>query len=878
MRFRLLEWWRRCLGTFWHRDARETEEELRFHLQMAELHALRRGEDAREGRLRAGSVSQAAEAVRDQGTLRWLSDFLRDSRHGIRLLARTPVFTVAAIVSLALGIGANTAIFSLIDAVILRMMPVHEPERLVQFVKFRPPYGRSWFSYPLFHRLQDELRCFDGVLARTSITRREVTFGAEPEIANTEEVSANYYSVLGVSAIVGRTFGEDIERNPSPVAVISYTFWSRRFGLDSSVIGRSFRLNRTVFTIIGVTPPEFHGVSVGEAPEITFPLALDGAVRDAQPMLACDSCGWLALLGRLRHGQSLHGAQAEVSTVFAGVVQAEAAHLTRELFRKHIREQHIELQAAGNGFDSLRERFSQPLQVLMGIVALVLLIACVNLANLLLGRSAARRREIAVRLAMGAGRSRVIRQMVAEGMLLALSGGALGVLLAWWSANALVTVMSNGGARIALDIRPNLRVLGFAGAVSVAACLLFSLAPAIQAVRQGIRPALAEARGSARWRLGRGLVAAQIAISMVLLIGAGLFARTLTRLYAIETGFDRAQVLLFSVNASHAGLRGPALLSRILEDLRQVHGVTSASFATSAIGSTGWDNSVRVEGYTFAPNEDDHAHMNAVTPDYFQTLRTPIVLGRGFNDRDTETSPRVAIVNETFARRFFSDRQPLGKWITLERDRHQIVIIGVAKDVQVPNLRDGIPPAVYVDALQNGSPGGGYLVRGSMTGAMVDSVLKRVDPKLRAEDVRTLEEHLSRTILRERIMGTISGFFGALSLLLVSVGIYGVMAFQVARRQKEIGIRLALGARPAQVTRMVLAETALPVGVGITGGIAGALALTHVLEKLLFGVKPTDLITFAGAGGLLAALALIAAYWPGRAAARLSPVETLRCE
>jgi predicted permease len=520
------------------------------------------------------------------------------------------------------------------------------------------------------------------------------------------------------------------------------------------------------------------------------------------------------------------------------------------------------------------------LGILMGIVVLVLLITCANLANLLLGRSAARRREIAVRLAIGAGRGRVIRQMLAEGMLLAFAGGALGVALACWSANALVTVMSNGGERIALNIRPDVRVLGFAAAVSIAACLLFSLAPAFRAVRFGLQPAPGEIRGSARRRLGRGLVAAQVAISTVLLIGAGLFGRTLMGLYAIETGFDRSHVILFSVNASHASLRGQALAARILEDLRHAPGVASASIAMSPIGRTGWDGSIRVDGYTFAPNEDDRVHFNVVGPDYFRTLRTPIVQGREFDERDTETSPRAAIVNESFARRYFADRQPLGKWVNIAGDpRRPMTIAGVAKDVQSRGVRDGAPPTVYMAMAQGGTQlWGGYLVRGNITGAMLDTVLKRIDPKLGAEDVRTLEEHLARTILQERIMGTLSGLFGAVSLLLVAVGIYGVMAFQVARRRKEIGIRLALGARPAQVTGMVLTEMAFPVGAGVTAGIGGALALTRVLEKMLFGVKPTDVVTFAGACGLLAALAVMAAYLPGRAAARLNPVETLRCE
>ena len=879
MKAKLREWAVRLWGVFKSRDA-ELDEELRFHLEMAEQDAVRRGETARDARLRAGRLAQAAESARNQSAIPWLHDFVRDARHGTRLLTKSPLFAAAAIGSLALGIGANTAIFSLIDTVMLRMMPVHEPKQLVQFAKFRGSYGRSWFSYPLFRQFQNELHGFDGLLARTSMARREATFGTEPEIVNTEEVSGNYYSVLGISAIVGRTFDEEIDRNPSPVAVISYAFWKRRFGMEPGAIGRTFRLNRTAFLIVAVTPPEFHGVEPGEAPDITFPLSVDGEVRGGGSWLPYPSRGWLEVMGRLRHDRTIQATQAEVSAMFSRIVQAEAEQQPKDLFRKQTLSQRIQLQPAGNGFDELRQRFSEPLRILMGIVALVLLIACANLANLLLGRTATRRREIAVRLAMGAGRGRVIRQMLAEGMLLAIAGGALGVVLACWSANALVTVMSNGGQPIALNIRPDLRVLGFAAAVSVAACLLFSLAPAIQAMRHGIQPALAEVRGSARWRLGRVLVAAQVAISMVLLIGAGLFARTLVRLYAIETGFDRANVLLFSVNDSHATLRGPALRARILEDLRHFPGVSSATAAVSPIGSTGWDGSVRVEGHTFAPNEDDRAHFNSVATDYFKTLQTPIVAGRDFDERDTETTPRVAIVNETFVRRYFEGRQPIGRSVNIVGDlRHEITIIGVAKDIQSPSLRNGVAPVMYMAMMQVGSPGGSvYLARGAITGAMLDTGLKRIDSKLHAEDMRTLEEHLSRTILRERMMGTLSGFFGALSLLLVSVGIYGVMAFQVARRQKEIGIRLALGARPAQVTRMVLAETALPVGAGVAGGIAGALVLTRALEKMLFGVKPTDPVTFVVACGLLFALALMAAYLPGRVAARLSPIETLRCE
>jgi predicted permease len=873
MTFRLREWWRRWWESFRHRHDSDTEEELRFHLEMAERDALSRGQDVREARLRAGGIAQAAEAVRDQGTIRWLSDFLRDSRHGIRLLARTPVFTAAAIVSLALGIGANTAIFSLMDAVILRMMPVHEPERLVQF-------GRD-LSYPLFRQFGQELRCFTDMFAHSSMGRRDVIFDEEPEAVSAELVSGNYYSLLGVSAFAGRIFDPEIDRNPTPVAVISHAYWKRRFALDAAVIGRTFRWNGRVFTIIGVTPPEFQGVVPGMLPEITLPLSIAGETLMGGPAWRTSySVRWLETMGRLRAGYTIERAQAEVATVYSRVIQAEAEQSRgNEFQRQSILTQRMPLEASGNGFDFLRFRFAEPLRLLMGIVALILLITCTNLANLLLGRATTRRREIAVRLAMGAGRGRVLRQMLAEGMLLATAAGILGVLLAWWSANTLVTMMSNGGERIALSLRPDLRILAFAASISAAACLLFSLAPAIQATGQGIQPVLAEARLGARWRWGRGLIAAQVALSVLLVIGAGLFGRTLLRLYSIETGFHREDVTLISVKTDRASVQGHALRGRILESLRSMPGVVSASFEMAPMSYKGWEIGASVEGYTYGPNEDEQVHVSYVAEDYFRTLRTPVILGREFNDRDTATSPKAVVVNEAFARRYFKGQSPLGKWVSFKAPPSRMEIVGMAKDIRSRSLRGDIPATVYVDAAQaSRPPTGAYIVRGAGIAGIVDAALKRVDDKLRATDVRTLDENLSRSILRERMLGTLSGLFGALSLVLVSVGVYGVMAFQVARRQKETGIRMALGARPVQVNGMVLAETAVPVGAGVGIGVIGALGLTRLAEKMLYGVTPTDPVSFAGAGGLLILLGLVAAYVPSRRAARLNPVETLRCE
>jgi putative ABC transport system permease protein len=873
MKLLLLEWWRRWRETFRHRDGSELEEELRFHTEMAQLDALRRGQDVREARIRAGGVAQAAEAVRDQATIRWFRDFLRDSRHGIRLLARTPTFTTAAIVSLALGIGANTAIFSLVDAVVLRMMPVHEPEQLVQFSRD--------LSYPLFRRFRDELRCFTDMFAHSPMGQRDITFDGEPEAANIEFVSGNFFSVLGVPAFAGRTFHPEIDLKPTPQAVISHAYWKRRFALDPAVIGRSFRWNGHVFTIIGITPPEFRGVVPGIAPEITAPLSMAGEVLDGQAWLTSDSRNWLEAMGRLRAGYTIERAQAEITATYSRLIQTEAEHYRgNEYRRQRILAQRMPLEASGNGFDFLRYRFAGPLRLLMGMVALILLIACANLSNLLLGRAAARRREIAVRLALGAGRGRVLRQLLAEGMLLATAASVLGVLLAWWAADALVTVMSNGGERIALNPRPDLRILAFAASISAAACLLFSLAPAIQATRQAIHPALAEARSGARWRWGRGLIVAQVAISVLLVIGAGLFGRTLLRLYASETGFHRQDVTLISVKTDRARLQGHALRGRILESLRSMPGVASASFEMSPLSYKGWEASALLEGYTYGPNEDDQVHVSFIAEDYFRTLRTPVILGREFSERDTATSPRVVVVNEAFARRYFQGQSPLRKWVSFKGETGgRMEIVGMAKDIRSRSLRGNIPATVYVNAAQASRPPTGvYLVRGAGIAAVLEPALKRVDDRLQTTDVRTLDENLSRSILGERILGTLSALFGALSLILVSVGVYGVMAFQVARRQREIGVRMALGARPVQVIGMVLAETAVPVGAGVMIGVVGAIGLTRLTEKMLYGVAPTDPVTFAGASVLLFLLAVLAALVPSRRAARLNPVSTLRCE
>jgi predicted permease len=545
----------------------------------------------------------------------------------------------------------------------------------------------------------------------------------------------------------------------------------------------------------------------------------------------------------------------------------------------------MELEPAGNGFDELRLRFSEPLGILMVVAALVLLIACANIANLLLAKSAARHREIAVRLAIGAGRGRVIRQLFTEGLLLAFLGGTLGVLLACWVGNGLVTMMSNGGPRMALEIRPDLRVLTFASLVSFLACLLFSLAPAIQSTRVSFQPALAEIRAG-RWRLGKGLIVAQVAISLVLLIAAGLFGRTLINMYSLDAGFDRHGVLMFSISTARAGYRGQRLIDvqqRILQELQSLPGIASASMSIlPPISGGGWGGNLFVEGYTHTPGEDDNVHMNSVGPQFFRTLGTPVLQGREFDQRDNASASKVAVVNETFARYYFKGQSPLGKWIFL--DPHRILIVGVVKNVKYRNLRQDFPRTAYFAALQDGgnqTMSYSYVVRAARPAEMrraIEAKLQAINPALRIQEPRTMEEHVARSILTERMLAMLGGFFGALGLLVACVGIYGVMAFQVARRKREIGIRLAVGASPRQLVGMVLGETARLVAVAGVIGIAGALAVTRLAEKMLFGITPNDPGTFAMAIATVTVAALAASYLPSRNAARLNPIETLRCE
>ncbi len=850
----------------------DLEKELEFHLDEQTRDALKNGADEAEARRAArlafGTLDGIKEECHDARGTRWLEDFVQDCRYGLRVLRRSPVFTAVAILSLGLGIGANTAIFSLMDRVMFRMLPgVREPRQLVEV-------GPCCFSYPMVSELA-KLTSFDGIFARMNLGVMDIVVDGHPETAQTDLVSASYYSALGVKAAAGRAFSED-----AAVAVISHPYWKRRFAADPAVIGRTFRRLNSVFTIVGVTPPEFFGTTVGQQPDIAIPLSMEPFVRGGPSYLGEQEYWWLAVMGRLKPSVTVAQAQAEIEALRGDAVDAWRANYAPHGVK-------LQLQPGGNGFDSLRERYSEPLTILMFTVGMVLLLACANLANLLLAKSAARQREIAVRLAIGARRGRVIRQLFVEGMLLSLGGAILGVAVAYVFADNLLNMTSLGGPRMPLDVRPDARVLLFALVISVVACVLFSLAPALHATRRSVRVAIANSKLRG-WRLGRMLIGAQMAISVVLLVGAGLFGRTILNFYTIDAGFDARDVTVFSSNLAFLGFdskRVQTLQAQVLASLNAMPGVHSATVSKYPPVSRGsWQQGLMVQAQSAADGKPDH--LNSVGPKFFETYGTPLVSGREFDDRDTETSPRVAIVNESFARRYVNGSSPVGQWVAFkgrEKDVHY-TIVGVVKDARYESLRTESPATVYFSSAQvpPGASSHTFAVRMKpgvvLSAAELQNAFARVDPSVHGGLVLSLSNHVARSLMPERMLATLGAFFALLALMLSAIGVYGMMAFQVARQRREIGIRMALGADARSVVRMILRETTrLTVAGCLIGAVAG-LVLTRGLQQVLYGIQPHDPATFAAAILVLLLVSLLASYLPGRTAARTNPIDTLRSE
>ncbi len=825
-----------------------------------------------------------------------MQTLLQDIRYGLRMLAKNPGFTAVAVVTLALGIGANTAIFSLLDTFMLRKLPVSNPHELVQLATVGP-FGVSSFSYHSFKRFRDENHVFGGMLAIGSLDGLDASVNGQAESLQGRIVSGNFFSQLGVNAYIGRTFLSDDDKTPrgSPVTVISYAYWKRRFGLDPSAVGKRITLNRTPFTIVGVTPAEFSGLEVGDSPDIYVPMMMEPAFRDAESWLEQPDYYWLRIVGRLKLGVSREQARADLAVIHHEILAENPMKDWSPRDRKDFLSQRLEVESAASGLAyGLPKELSGPLFILMGMVGLVLLIACTNVANLLLGRTTVRKKEIAVRLAIGAGRLRLIRQLLTESAMLATAGGALGLLCAYWTSDAIVALMSIGRRPLVLDLHPDPLVLGFTGASSILATILFGLAPALRATRVDLTPALKETgrSGAQRSRLGLGkaLVVSQVAISLLLMFGAGLFVRTLENLENLDPGFDRKSVLTFDIDATKSGYKGPAvarLYKEVVDRIEAIPGVRSASLSQMApiTGGGGWDNSVWVQGYTPRPDENTTVYLNSVSPKYFETVGTPLLLGRDFGPQDTENTPKVAVINQTMARYFFGNADPIGKkfgWWGEDRYKLQIEVIGVVKDAKYETLREQVPRTAYLDCFQ-GTPGSmTFEVRTSLKPlaviSQVGNEIRAIDKEIRFGGFETLEEHVDESLGHERLMATLSSLFGLLSLLLACVGLYGVMAYAVERRTNEIGIRMALGARQANVLWIVLRETLLLVLMGVAIGVPAALASARLISSMLYAVRPTDPVTFAVVSLLLTGVALAASYIPARRATKVDPMVALRYE
>ena len=822
------------------------------------------------------------------------ADFWQDLRYGARTLLKSPGLTLIAVLSLALGIGANTAIFSLIDAVLLKMLPVERPEELyfIQNVGTRRPEGGAP-PYPCFERFRDQAQSFTG-LAAFSGTEPRVKIDGQLEEWRGLRVSGNCFSLLGVKTILGRTLSPADDAVPGKggpdgwVAVISHNYWTRRFGRDPRVIGKVVQLGNNPVTIIGVAEPEFYGLGSGREFDALLPMMTAGAER-----LSEKEFWWFTAVGRLKPGVPLEQARVELDTIFQSYMDetSMSAESRREAFNR------IELRPAGKGLNELRRQFSQPLQALMAIVALVLLIACANVANLLLARATARRKEFAVRLALGASRFRLLRQMGTESLLLVVLGGLLSLLFARWGSAFLVSFFATGRGQLFLNLPLDYRVLLFTAGVALLTGLIFGLAPALQATRIDPNPALKDSAATStrsRSRFGRSLVVAQVALSLLLLVGAGLFLRTLHNLKHIDSGFRPEGVLTIPVNPEESiyqGARLANLWKEALASVERLPGVRSASLsALTPLDGSDRGVGIEVSGYTLRTERDRAIRLNQVSPGYFQTFGIAVLQGRAFADSDNETAPRVALFNEAAARFYFGDRNPIGAQVRFTFDpRTQkppppYEIIGVVKDSRNQTLREPDTRTIYLPVMQARDRLGRLTLAVRAEGNPADltqavsSAVRALGPDIFLANIATLSERVDQSLVQERLVASLSLFFGLLALLLACIGLYGVMSYDVARRTQEIGIRMALGASAKTVAQLVLRETMLWVGLGLVLGLGAALATTRWLESLLFGLKPHDPITIGLAALVLLVVAAVAGYLPARRASRVDPLVALRYE
>ncbi len=833
-----------------------------------------------------------------------MAAILQDLRYSLRTLRKSPVFLAVAVLSLALGMGANTANFTLINQLILQPLPVRDPDQLVMLAGRGKHYGgnngRDRISYPMYQEIRDQNQVFSGMFC-TYPSTVSASFQGSTELIGADFVSGNYFPVLGVGAAAGRVFtaSDDLIQGGHPLAVLSYGYWRARFGADPGIVGKQIVVNGRALTIIGVSQAGFDGVEPGRAPQIRIPATMiDDLPRSDFSRLNEDRFRWTEVFGRLKPGVTMERAQAGLQPLFHQILNREVTEKPFAKASPFVKQEFLkmwmEAMPGSKGRSNLRRAYSKPLFALMGIVGLVLLIACSNLANLLIARASARQKEIAVRLALGAGRGRLIRQLLVESLVLAAAGGSLGVCLAVAIDQALIDFLPSGHTPLSLSSTPDWTVLGFTFALSLVAGAVFGLAPALQSTRPKLANTLKDQAGAVirggSAGLRKGLVVAQVSLSLLLLIGAGLFLQSLRNLQTLNPGFDVRNVLAFDVDPTMSRYDVPFTrdyFRRLGERLSALPGVESHTFAVvPVLEDDEWDNWVTIEGYSAKPDERPDPHMQYCNPGFFKTLKIPVLLGRDFNERDVAGAPKVAIANQKFVKRYFGGADPLGRHIGMGIDpgtKTDIRIVGVVGDTKYESMRDEIPYELYIPSEQKTFATGGTVyvrAQGDPTRLFntLRAAVREVDAGVPMYDLRTLGNQVNISLLTERLLATLSSVFGCLATLLAALGLYGVMAFMVARRTREIGIRMALGAGQGSVVWMVLRETLTLAGIGVAIGLIGAYGVTRLIQAQLFGVAPTDLLTMAAASLGIAAVTALAGYLPARRATAIDPMSALRWE
>jgi predicted permease len=885
-----MTWWRRVFSR--GRLESQLDAELRDHLDRLVADFIARGhsesEARRLARLEFGGMDQVKEACRDARGTRWVDETLQDARYGLRGFRKNPGFTIVVVVTLAIGVGANLAIFNVFDALLLRPLPVPRAAELVTMTRWMDGNSGAHFSYPQVQALAERTDLF---VALCGIGSDTVYVGpAEAlEPAGAAWVSGRYFDTLQLTPLAGRLLiAADDTPAATPVVVLSHDYWSRRFGADPRIVGQALLIEGQQVPIVGVTPKGFAGATVGERADVTLAIHARAILQPENDGVTGTGWRWIRVLARPLPTLTREQLRAGVDVAWAQALERSLSPGMTPQARERARTMTVRVEPGASGTSQLRSSLRLALVAAMALVTLVLLIACVNVANLLLARGAARAREIALRLAIGASRVRIIRQLLVESAMLAASGVASGVLLGWLSSDVLVRLMAAGiggpdSSAMFLDIAPNRRLVLVSAAIGAASTLFFGLVPALRA--SGIAPGVVSSGGrvaESQGRLASALIVAQVSLSLVLVIGAGLFTRSLSNLRAVDRGFIPDNVLLASFDPSRALMSSTDLQSlnrSLLAAARELPGVARASAAiVTPLQGGGMSQSMTVNGISTGLDE---VHFNIIAPGYFDVLGTQLVVGRDFSDADNAGAPGAAIVNEAFVRKYVANRDPLGQHLTMSGPERDLTIVGVVKDAVYETLRAPAPPTAYASYLQARGRPMTLVINNAAPVAAVSAVLRElIQPRTPARPVRirTFASQVENSLFSERLMMLLTSMFGVLALGLAAVGLYGLMAYTVSTRTREIGVRLALGARPARIMRMVVGNAIRMVMLGVILGLPLAWWAARSITRLVYGVTSTDPMTIAAAIAILGSVGMAAAAIPARRAAMVDPVTSIRVE